>query len=151
MMPSGRPTSRAWAAVLPVLLIGAVVLAALIVFTDVAPDSRDPIARVAEDPWAYDGRRMTLEGTVVKAARLPGGRAAFVLAGETRGRLLVLPVDDTTPALGRHVAVTGTIRPPERAADERRPELPPVTLTDLLDRSGARAIVEHASTSDRPS
>jgi hypothetical protein len=47
--------------------------------------------------------------------------------------------------------VTGTIRPPERAAEERRPELPPVTLTDLLDRSGARAIVEHASTSDRSS
>jgi hypothetical protein len=36
MKPSERPTSRAWAAVLPVLLFGGVVLAALIVFTDVA-------------------------------------------------------------------------------------------------------------------
>jgi hypothetical protein len=147
MKPSGRPTSRAWAAVLPVLLIGAAALAAVIAFTDLAPGSRDPIARIAADPRAYDGRGITLEGTVVKIARLPGGRPAFVLAGEAGDRLLVLLADDNQPSQGRHVIVTGTVRPPERTAEERRPELPPVTLPDLLDGSGARAIVEHATAS----
>jgi len=142
---SQRPTRRAWAGVLPVLLAGAAALAALIAFAGLASDSRGHIARIAEDPWAFDGRRVTLRGTVAEApGALPRGDA-FVLAGSAGDRLLVLPAEEAGPLVpdGR-VEVTGVIRAPAREADERRPEPPPVTLTDLLGRTGSRAFVDEA-------
>lgn len=149
--PRPRSSARAWGAVLPVLLLGAVVVAALSLFTDLIAGERDMIARIAEDPWAFEGRDVTLDGVVAETpARFGSGRRAFVLAGEAGDRLLVLPAGPADlPPLGRAVEVSGTVRPPARAADERRPELPPVTLTDLLDRTSARAIVEDAKVGPR--
>ncbi|HEX5729592.1 hypothetical protein, partial [Microbacterium sp.] len=73
---------------------------------------------------------------------------AFVLAGAAGDRLLILPAGEAGPLVpdGR-VEVTGVVRAPERVAEERRRELPPVTLTDLLDRTGSRAFVEQAEVS----
>jgi hypothetical protein len=142
---SQRPTRRAWGAVLPVLLAGAAALAALIAFVGLASDSRGHIARIAEDPWAFDGRRVTLRGIVAEApGALPRGDA-FVLAGSAGDRLLVLPAGEAGPLVpaGR-VEVTGVIRAPAREADERRPEPPPVTLTDLLSRTRSRAFIDEA-------
>lgn len=147
-LPRPRPSGRAWGAVLPVLLAGAVALGALVLFAGVTPDSRGPIARIAEDPWEFDGRRLTLRGTVAEAPdALPRGNA-FVLAGAAGDRLLILPAGEAGPLVpdGR-VEVTGVVRAPERVAEERRRELPPVTLTDLLDRTGSRAFVEQAEVS----
>jgi hypothetical protein len=59
----------------------------------------------------------------------------------------VLPTTAEALPSGTRVEVTGVVRAPERAADERYPEPPPVTLTDLLDRSRARAFIERAEVS----
>jgi hypothetical protein len=137
--------------VLPVLLAGAAALAALIVFAGIAPDSRGEIARIADDPWEYDGRRVTLQGTVAETpGELPRGEA-FVLSGSAGDRLLVLPATEpgTLVPDGR-VEVTGVVRAPGREADERRPEPAPVTLTDLLERTGSRAYLERAQIAPAP-
>jgi hypothetical protein len=142
---SQRSTRRAWGEALPLLLAGAAALAALIAFAGVAPDSRGQLTRIAEDPWAFDGRRVTLRGTVAEApGALPRGDA-FVLAGGAGNRLLVLPAGEAGPLVpaGR-VEVTGVIRAPAREADERRPEPPPVTLADLLSRTRSRAFIDEA-------
>lgn len=139
------PSSRAWAAVLPVLLAGAVVLALVIALTEVDPAPTGTVARIADDPTAFDGQEMVLRGTVADPPiALPSGAGdAFVLAGPTGERLLVLPTR-STDGLARNalVEVRGTVQAPEPAADERRPERPPLTRTDLLGHAEARAVVE---------
>lgn len=138
---SRLPSSRAWAAVFPVLLAGAVVLALVITLIKVDPGPTGTIARIAEDPTAFDGRQMVLRGTVADPrTALPFGAGnAFVLAGPAGGRLLVLPTGSTN-GLTRDavVEVRGTVQAP--AADER--ERSPLTRRDLLGHAGARAVVE---------
>ena len=150
--------SRAWSALVPLLavavFVGIVALASG--GEDPAPKS-DPgatLAKVAADPEAYDNRQLVFSGTVAAMVTdVPKRfRGAFVLTGAHGGRLLVLPSAGRRTGLRLHdaVEVRGFVRTPEPATDERHPEDPPKTRADLLESTGAQAVVKAVRIHPRP-
>lgn len=137
-----------WRSGLLSLILLLIVAAVVILLAESDPSVGDYalLGGIAADPARYDGRHVSLTGSVTRApGSLPKGAPdGFVLGDGDGARVLVLwesaRLDDVVA--GATVEVVGTVRAPEPVADERFPEEPPITPTELLGRTDSWAFVE---------
>lgn len=127
--------SRGWSALVPFVVIAAFIgILVLTTGSDATPSNPKPattIDDVAGDPPRYEGRQLTLSGTV---AHLRGHEDAFVLLGAGGGRLVVeSPAGSPDlPADGASVNVRAFVRVPDSGTDRAK----------LTSRAGAAALLD---------
>ncbi len=90
------------------VIASAAAVAMLVLMTGCGGEPADvPLAHLAADQEAYDGRSVSTRGTVVAIEDAPGSQEYFVLEDNAGNRVRLLPDATASRHVGESVVVTG--------------------------------------------